>query len=141
MPIAQNAALFSLLGTTYGGNGTTTFGLPDLRGRVPIHRGDSFAQGELAGEEQVAITQSTMPLHNHALLATTALGDKKNSEKSTLAASSDPANFYYSPTTGLVQLNSNSIAMVGNGQPHQNMQPFLVISFCIATSGVFPSRN
>lgn len=142
LPIQQYSALFSLLGTTYGGNGTTTFALPDLQGRVPVHRSQdgSFQQGQKAGEEQVLLTQSTMALHNHALLGTTTAGDRK-SPPSTYAASSSATDYYYSPPTNPVALNPASIGPAGGNQAHPNMQPYLVISYCIATSGMFPSRN
>ncbi|HXD45249.1 MAG TPA: tail fiber protein [Pseudolabrys sp.] len=140
LPIAQNAALFSLLGTTYGGNGTTTFALPDLQGRVPIHRSSQYPEGARAGEEQVTLTQSTLPQHIHMLQATTTAGDKKV-PKFAIAASSVATDFYYSPPSPLVQLNPASIGMVGGSQPHPNMQPFLVLNYCIAMTGIFPSRN
>ena len=142
LPVNQNAALFALLGTTYGGNGTTTFALPDLQGRVPIHRSSTFPQGAMFGQEAVTLLQTNLPLHNHALLGTTTVGDRKNSTNSALAASSTATNYYYSPpTTGLTSLNPASIAMVGGNQPHNNMQPFLVLNYCIAKVGIFPSRN
>ena len=140
LPINQNQALFSLLGTTYGGNGTTNFALPDLQGRVPIHRSNTYPEGAKAGEEQVTLTQSMMPMHAHLLLATTTAGDKK-APLSTLAASSVATDFYYSPPTSVVQLNSASLGMVGSGQPHPNMQPYLVLNYSIATIGIYPSRN
>jgi microcystin-dependent protein len=140
LPIAQYSALFSLLGTTYGGNGTTNFALPDLQGRVPIHRSNTYPEGAKAGEEQVTLTQSMMPMHAHLLLATTTAGDKK-APLSTLAASSVATDFYYSPPTSVVQLNSASLGMVGSGQPHPNMQPYLVLNDSIATIGIYPSRN
>ena len=140
--ISQNSALFALLGTFYGGNGTTTFGLPNLQGRVPVHRSQdgSYPQGATAGEEQVTISQSTMPLHNHALLGTTAAGTQKI-PNATLATSSVATDYYYSPPSPAVPLNQASIGPIGNGQPHPNLQPFLAINYCIALQGVFPSRN
>ncbi|HEY5278752.1 MAG TPA: tail fiber protein [Pseudolabrys sp.] len=140
LPIAQYSALFSLLGTNYGGNGSTTFGLPDLQGRVPIHRASSYPEGALGGEEQVTLTQSTSPMHTHLLLATTTAGDKKQPHFA-LAASSIATDYYYSTPSPLVQLNPTSINMVGGSQPHPNMQPFLVLNYCIALVGIYPSRN
>jgi microcystin-dependent protein len=142
LPIAQYSALFSLLGTTYGGNGVTTFALPDLRGRVPMHRSTNgaYQQGQISGVEQVTINQSTMAMHNHLLLGTTTLADKKQ-PNTTLAASSVATDFYYSPLTNVVQLNPQSIGPVGGNQAHDNMQPYLVINYCIAVNGIFPSRN
>lgn len=142
LPIAQYTALFSLLGTTYGGNGTTTFALPDLRGRVPVHRSTDggFQQGQMSGVEQVTIIQSSMAAHNHLLLGTTTPGDKK-APKTTLAASSVATDYYYSPLANIVQLNPQSIGPVGGSQPHENMQPYLVLNYSIAVVGIFPSRN
>ena len=140
--ISQNNALFSLLGTFYGGNGSTTFGLPNLQGRVPVHRSQdgTYPQGQMAGEEQVTISQSTMPLHNHALLGTATAGTEKLTS-GTLAASSVATDFYYSPPSPPVPLNQGAISPVGGGQPHSNLQPFLAINYCIALQGIFPSRN
>lgn len=142
LSISQNTALFSLLGTTYGGNGINTFALPDLQGRAPVHRATtgSYTQGQVSGAEQVAITPSTMPMHTHLLLATTTAGDKKL-PTTALAASSNPSTYYYSATTNPVQINPGSIGSVGGSQAHSNMQPYLVINYCIALQGIFPSRN
>jgi microcystin-dependent protein len=142
LAIAQNQALFSLLGTTYGGNGQTTFALPDLQGRAPVHRANNgtYTQGEKSGVEAVTITSGTMATHTHILLATTTVGDKKVPQGA-LAASSTPANFYYSAPTNPVQINPGSIGSVGGSQAHPNMQPYLVINYCIALQGIFPSRN
>jgi len=140
LPIAQNSALFSLLGTQYGGNGTTTFALPDLRGRAPVSFGGGFAQGESTGTEKVTLTQTTMPGHNHNFAATSALATS-NSGNGLIFANdpSDPIHFLGSGTP--FPIDPSSIGIAGSGQPHQNMQPFLVMSYCIALFGVFPSRN
>lgn len=142
LPIQQYSALFALLGTTYGGNGQTNFALPDLRGRLPMHRSTdgAYLQGQMSGVEQVTIIQSTMAMHNHLLLGTTTAGDKKGA-RSTLAASPTATNYYYSPPSGMTPLNPQSIGPAGNGTPHANMQPFLVLNYCIAAVGIFPSRN
>jgi microcystin-dependent protein len=142
LPINQTAALCSLLGTTYGGNGSTTFALPDLQGRAPVHRANdgSYTQGEKAGSETVTIVSGTMATHTHILLATTTPGDKKL-PTTALAASSNPASFFYSPLTNPVQINPGSIGNIGGSQAHDNMQPYLVINYCIALQGIFPSRN
>ena len=140
LPITQYSALFSLLGTTYGGNGTTNFALPDLQGRVPIHRSNVYPEGARGGEEQVQLTQSMMPMHTHLFLATTTAGDKKAAHF-TLAASSIASDYYYSQPSPAVQLNPASLSMVGGNQPHPNMQPYLVLNYSIATVGIFPSRN
>jgi len=143
LSIAQNQALFALLGTTYGGNGIQTFALPDLRGRIPVHRSNdgSFQLGQTGGEESVTLSQSAMPVHNHLLLGTTTAGDKKI-PKTTLGASPVATNFYYSPLTDTpTLLDPNSIGAAGGTQPHTNMQPYLVMNYCIALFGIFPSRN
>ena len=142
LSITQNQALFALLGTVYGGNGVQTFGLPNLQGRVALHRSQNgqYQLGQISGVEQVTITQTTMPMHNHSLLGTTTLGDKRV-PNSTLAASSVNTNYYYSPPTNPVQLNMASIGPAGGNVAHENMQPFLVMNYCIALVGLFPSRN
>lgn len=142
LSIAQNTALFSLLGTTYGGNGVTTFALPNLQGRAPMHRSNNgtYTQGQQAGTEQVTITSSTMAMHTHILQATTTVGDKKIPQGA-LGASSNSANAYYSATTNPIQINPGSIGAIGGSQGHPNMQPYLVLSYCIALQGIFPSRN
>ena len=107
---------------------------------MPIHRSNTYPEGVKAGAEQVTLTLSMMPMHNHLLLATTTPGDKKQ-PVSTLAASSVATDYYYSPPTSTVQLNTDSLGMVGSGQPHPNMQPYLVLNYSIATIGIYPSRN
>jgi microcystin-dependent protein len=142
MSIQQNAALFALLGTMYGGNGVSTFALPNLQSRVPVHRSNdgTYVQGGVGGTEQVTITQATMPSHIHFLVGTTTTADVKL-PKSVLATSSVTTNFYYSPATNLSTLNPASIGMTGGGGGHNNIQPYLTINYCIALSGIFPSRN
>jgi microcystin-dependent protein len=144
MSISQNAALFSLLGTTYGGNGTSNFALPDLRGRVPIHRDQQgvYPQGAMEGEEQETLSISEMPAHNHAFLGTSALaGGSAPTGGTILAAPSPNTGALYGPDTTPTALKANSISTVGGNQPHNNMQPFLTMNYCIALSGIFPSRN
>ena len=138
LPINQNQALFSLLGTMYGGNGQTTFALPDLRGRVPVHVGSSFTvQGQRGGEASHTLTQSEMPQHLHMLQASTTNGDSANANNTVLAAA---LNLYGAPVN-LTTLSPLSVTNVGGSQPHENRQPFLVLNFIIALSGIFPSRN
>lgn len=143
MGISQNTALFSLLGTTYGGNGVSTFGLPDLRGRAAIHRGNTYVQGEMDGVEAVTLTIVTMPMHNHALLGLNVPGDKPQPNNTTLSnihSGASPTAFFYGSTSP-TSLNPTSVTPVGSGQPHDNMQPYLTMNYCIALSGIFPSRN
>ena len=134
MPINQNQALFSLLGTMYGGNGQTTFALPDLRGRTPIYIGNGFTQGQVGGEEAHTLTQSELPTHNHSFQASSTNADQPDP---TILARS---NNVYGPAGNATTLSPASISATG-AQPHENMQPYSVISFCIALQGIFPSRN
>ncbi|HEX6376504.1 MAG TPA: tail fiber protein [Allosphingosinicella sp.] len=137
LPINQNQALFSLLGTMYGGNGQTTFALPDLRGACAMHVGGGHIQGEKAGQEAHTITQSEMPQHLHFLNSGNANGDQ------ILPTGNLLANFNngYRQATNLIAINPGTVGNVGGSQPHENMSPFLVINFCIALIGIFPSRN
>jgi microcystin-dependent protein len=147
LPINQNTALFSLLGTQYGGNGQTTFALPDLRGRVPMHFGAGFVQGQVGGEETVTLNTNELPAHGHTFSGTSSPANVKrpvtNSAlaQSTTSAGVTPGDSFYAPPGATVALNANTVATVGGSQPHTNLQPFLVISWCIALQGIFPSRN
>jgi len=134
LPINQNQALFSILGTTYGGNGQTTFALPDLRGRAPLYQGNGIIEGQAAGEESHTLTQKELPTHNHFMQASKSDGDQN--VPNILAA----ANNVYGPFGNATTLSPSSITPTGS-QPHENMQPYGVISFCIALQGIFPSRN
>ena len=138
LQINQNQALYALLGTTYGGNGTTTFALPNLQGRTPIHVGNGHTLGESAGEQSHTLSISELPMHTHVLNAQTARGDSTTPVGSMLAKS--PADLY-GPATGVVALNSLTSTNVGGSQAHLNMQPFLTLSFCIALQGIFPSQS
>jgi microcystin-dependent protein len=168
MPINQNQALFALLGTTYGGNGQTNFALPNLRGRVPIHRGSGHVLGEQAGTTSVTITQQQMPQHLHLFTASNANGNSSSPLSNILGA----ANGMYSPALDrmldpgteeeflldavsiavpsfgssvsagdLTPLAPGSVTSVGGSQPHTNMMPYLSLNFCIALQGIFPSMN
>lgn len=143
LPIAQNQALFSLLGVTYGGNGTTTFGLPDLRGRVPMHSGNSQAVplGQMAGVENVTLTQANLPTHTHTISATDMAGTTLLFTDGVVASSNQSAINLYGPAEDMLTLSPANIANSGGSQPHANSQPSLVMNFCIATSGLYPSRN
>jgi microcystin-dependent protein len=144
LAIQSNTALFSLLGTTYGGNGTSNFGLPDLRGRVPIHRDQQgiYPQGDMEGEEQVTLSISQMPAHNHSFIGANTNAGNTAPTGITILATPNPATatFYGSDSTPTA-LNPTSISTIGGNQPHNNMQPFLAMQYCIALSGIFPARN
>ena len=135
LPINQNQALFALLGTTYGGDGRTNFALPDLRGRVPMHTGAGFAQGERAGEEAHTLTPSELPQHTHGVNASTANGNAAD-----LRILAQLSNGYTAPAN-LTTLHPATLTNVGGGQAHLNLQPFLALNWCIALQGIFPSRN
>lgn len=135
LPINQNQALFSLLGTTFGGDGRVNFGLPNLQGRTPIHVGSSHTLGERGGEQGHTLSISEIPTHVHTLSGSSANAGT-NAPTSNLLASS---NNIYGPAAALTSLSPTSIANVGGSQAHLNMQPFLVLNFSIALQGIFPS--
>src|SRR5437764_13271300 len=137
LPINQNQALFSLLGTTYGGNGRTTFALPDLRGSIPIHMGQGHTLGEKSGEAVHTLIQSEMPQHLHFFNGLSDNGDTPIPAGNLLAA----ANNLYGQPQSLTTLLPASVTNVGGSQPHENRQPFLTLTFCIALQGIFPSQN
>jgi microcystin-dependent protein len=140
LPINQNQALFSLLGTTYGGDGRTTFALPDLRGRTPIHMGAGFTLGQRGGETSHTLTIGELPQHAHQVNATTATATTGTPSNSVMLATSTGANAYQSPQN-LVAMDPTADSMVGGSQPHENQQPYMTLAFCIALQGIFPSRN
>jgi microcystin-dependent protein len=139
MPINQNQALFALLGTTYGGNGQTTFALPNLKGRVPISFGNGHVLGEAAGSTSVTINQQTMPQHLHFAQGTSNSSGNVGTAGNALLAATNVT--VYGPAAALVALDPASVTNVGGSQPHNNMMPYLVLNFIIALQGIFPSRN
>lgn len=138
LPINQNQALFSLLGTTYGGDGRVNFALPDLRGRVPIHTGSGHTLGERGGEQAHTLNIAELPTHTHVLNGTTNTGNIPVPTSNILADS--PSQLYTAPGN-LTSLSPGSVTNTGGSQAHLNMQPFLTINFCIALQGIFPSPN
>jgi microcystin-dependent protein len=138
LPINQNQGLFSLLGTTYGGNGQTNFALPNLQGRVPIHRGAGHTLGERAGEQAHTLSISELPTHTHILSGVSNAASTNTPTSSTYLAAT---NNGYTAASNLVALGPSELSSVGGSQPHQNMQPYLVLNFCIALQGIFPSQN
>ena len=137
LPINQNQALFSLLGTTYGGNGQVNFALPNLQGRTPVHAGQGLTLGQVIGEQAHALSIAEMPQHTHMLMASPT---NANQPVPTSAFFGAAANAY-GPATNLTSLSPATISNAGGSQPHQNMQPFLALTFCIALQGIFPSQN
>lgn len=138
LPINQNQALFSLLGTTFGGDGRVNFALPDLRGRTPIHVGSGHTLGERGGEQAHTLSIAELPTHTHGANASSQPG---NEAVPTGALLGSPLNLSYAGPSSLTALNSASIANTGGSQAHLNMQPFVTLSFCIALQGIFPSPN
>ncbi len=145
MSIAQNTALFSLLGTTFGGDGQSTFALPDLRGRAPMHQGQGpgltpRTMGEEGGSESVTLISTQMPAHTHGLMGFQGQGDQGLPQGNIISGSNQSESIFTNVSPNTV-LSPQSIGIAGGSQPHQNMQPYLVTSFSIALEGIFPSRN
>ena len=146
LPISQNETLFNLIGTTYGGDGQSTFALPDLQGRLPVHAGQgpgisqSYQIGEKFGVEQVTLTTQQIPVHNHAFLAASEVGQQPQPQNAVLAQT-NPGNLYVAFSNPLANLNSGSLSPVGGSQPHENMMPYLCLNFIISLFGVFPTQN
>ena len=138
LPINQHQSLYSLLGTTYGGDGRTSFALPDLRGRMPIHVGEGHREGQKSGEETHTLSANEMPNHDHVLNGSTAEGDVPAPQGHVFAAT--PPMVYREPAN-LTSLVAGTVTNVGGGQAHENMMPYIAVNFCIALQGLFPSRN
>ena len=147
LPLSQNTALFSLLGTTYGGNGTSTFALPDLQGSAPMHPGQGpglslHDLGETGGSDTVTVLESEIPAHSHTLRAwATDPADVQAPSAAVGLARSSGGNAYTTDTAGLVSLAPQALTPAGGDQPHNNMMPYLTFYFCIALQGVFPPRS
>jgi microcystin-dependent protein len=141
LSIAQNTALFSLLGTTYGGDGQTTFALPDLRGRVSVHSSANYPLGSTGGVEGVTLNVNQIPAHSHAPVCSTQAGSAGQAAGLVWAGSSSNETLYQTGSNPNGSMATGLIAPSGNSQPHSNLQPFLVVNFIIALQGVFPSRN
>lgn len=145
LPLSQNTALFSLLGTTYGGDGKSNFALPDMQGNAPMHPGQGpglslHDLGETGGSETVSLLESEIPSHSHSVSASVADGTDQTPVGSKLATGISISQF--APNNGpLTQLSDNALAPAGGDQPHNNMQPYLTLNFCIALQGVYPPRT
>lgn len=147
LPISQNTALFALLGVQYGGNGTTNFALPNLRGASPMHQGNGVGLsvrtvGEAGGEETVSLSQAQLPYHTHGAVGTTSPANDTNPAGNRWAAADDRGGTRYSNAiSGLVSMAQTAFSPVGSGSPHNNMPPYLTVSFIIALQGIFPARS
>jgi microcystin-dependent protein len=139
LPISEYETLFNLIGTTYGGDGQSTFALPDLRGRLPIHQGNGFILAETGGAEEITLTVNQIAAHSHPLLASTDLGNSADPGGAVLAQSTTAAVDLYLEDTPTVPLAANSVGSVGGSQPHTNFQPYLCVDFIISLFGIFPS--
>lgn len=140
LPINQNQGLFSLLGTTFGGDGRVNFGLPDLRGRVPIHDGNGHTLGDRAGEQAHTLSISEIPTHTHVFNASTAVANANTGPGGSYLGQSAGV-FLYASAANLQAMAADAIANVGGSQAHLNMQPFLAVNFSIALQGIFPSQT
>jgi len=137
LPISEYETLFNLIGTTYGGDGQNTFGLPDLRGRVPMHFGNGYILAETGGVETVTLTAAQIPAHSHPLLAT---GNLANDSNASGHLAGQPTSFFpYLNAVPAVPMSAQSITAVGGSQPHDNFQPYLCVDFIISMFGIFPS--
>jgi microcystin-dependent protein len=145
LSIAQNQALFALLGTTYGGNGVSTFALPNLQSRVPLHAGNDYVEGEMSGTENVTLIPTQLPQHTHDFSGTSTPGNTAKVVDSGVLAQSqsggNPAGPYYGAPSPVVALNPAAVSTVGGNQPHTNLQPYLAVNWCICMYGIFPPRG
>lgn len=137
LPISENETLFQLIGTTYGGDGESTFALPDLRGRIPLHFGNGFILAETGGAEEITLTVSQIAAHSHALLATMTVANDQSPENNVLAQAGTFDG--YQSTSGALSMAPQSVNSTGGSQPHTNFQPYLCVDFIISLFGIFPS--
>jgi microcystin-dependent protein len=137
LPISENETLFQLLGTTYGGDGESTFALPDLRSRIPIHQGDGFILAETGGVEEITLTVQQVPAHNHQLLASSSIGNLPTGQSNVLAKVTN-IDLYSGDSTD-TPFSPSAISPTGGSQPHTNFQPYLCVDFIISLFGIFPS--
>ncbi|MBE7472654.1 MAG: phage tail protein [Anaerolineae bacterium] len=137
LPISENETLFQLIGTTYGGDGQSTFALPDLRGRIPVHQGNGFILAETGGAEEITLTVSQIPAHSHPLLASANNASSANAVGNVLAQT--PSYTPYFAASANTPFSPNAVSPVGGSQPHTNFQPYLCINFIISLFGIFPS--
>ena len=137
LPISENETLFQLIGTTYGGDGVSTFALPDLRGRLPIHQGSEFIMAETGGVETVTLTANQIPQHSHPLLASSGIASSANPANAVPGQS--PSISLYEVDTPNAALNAAAISPIGGSQPHNNFQPYLCLNFIISLFGIYPS--
>jgi microcystin-dependent protein len=138
LSIAQYDALYSLLGTTYGGDGQTTFGVPDLRGRVPVHTNGNYPLGQLGGLESVPLTAANIPPHNHQFFASTNTADQASPANNVVGATTSGQIFRNAG--GVADFATNAISVAGQGQPHDNLQPYLCVNYIIALEGIYPPQ-
>lgn len=139
LPISENETLFQLIGTTYGGDGQSTFALPDLRGRIPLHQGNGLILAETGGAEEITLTVQQLPAHAHALLGTSGLATTNAPANNVLAQSTGATVFPYGTDQPLTTLHPATISPVGGSQPHTNFQPYLCVDFIVSLFGIFPS--
>lgn len=139
LPISENETLFQLIGTTYGGDGESTFALPDLRGRVPIHQGNGFILAETGGAEEITLTVQQVPAHSHPALGSTAIASSTDAGGNVMARTTVAAVFPYGADNPPTNLSPSAISSVGGSQPHTNFQPYLCVNYIISLFGIFPS--
>jgi len=138
LPISENETLFQLIGTTYGGDGQSTFALPDLRGRLPLHQGNGFVLAETGGAEEITLTVSQIPAHSHPLLASSSAGTSSSPQNNVVSQTDGTISLYIADPPS-VNMNPAAISATGGSQPHTNFQPYLCVDFIISLFGIFPS--